>query len=160
MCLRSNETGSVKTFICHSMKNLYCLFQNDTFQKLYTVSIPGNSAEILLPKLLSVDRLQPVVCCSQFQNDIPKWHDFWILRKRQSHVNSYLGSREAVEADEYVCWTQNSFTNSFEIDRDSFSMQCKTLLDTLLFHFRNASLKHAFIKLAAKLIVLAESSWN
>lgn len=73
-------------------------------------------------------------------------------------MNSYLGSTEAVKAHEYVCLTQNSFTDSFEIDRNSFLMQCKTLLDTLLFHFRNASLKHAFIKFAAKLIVLAESS--
>lgn len=71
MCLRSNEIDSVKTFMCHLMKNLYCPFQNDSFEKLYTVSIPGNSAEILLPKLLSIDRLQPVGCCSQFQNDIP-----------------------------------------------------------------------------------------
>lgn len=38
--------------------------------------------------------------------------------------------------------------------------QCKTLLDVLLSLLHNALLKHTFIKVAAKSLALAKSSWN
>lgn len=102
MCLRSNETDSVETFICHLMKNLYCPFQNDSFEKLYTVPFLETVLKFfyrnyfllidynLLDAVHSSKMIFLKITFEYWENERVTWIHIWGVRRLWKHMNTFV----------------------------------------------------------------------